>query len=168
MCVADALTISGLIIDVFGAILLIGIDWRWTVYLGELFNPKFERLDSALDTLGNYPREDLEPDDEGFDDLFDILNIEPSHNQIPLYETNRTLIKAPEDSKGKVKFIHETDNGRTNYTLKSTDKIPIKLLDEIVNQHIQRWFIRHGVAVLVIGFGLQIIATLIPYFPDQL
>ena len=163
MWVADILTVTGLLLDVFGAVLLIGINWRWTLKFGEAVKPEFKRLDSALDTLGNHPRENLEPGDDGFDELSDVADIEPRMWSVPGERWGLSKIEAPDDTTGKAVFVFKPDNNIFDRNATEKRKIRMSLLDDLVNQHAQRWFIRRAVLILVFGFALQIAATVLPY-----
>ncbi|SEO96097.1 hypothetical protein SAMN04487948_1097 [Halogranum amylolyticum] len=160
---ADVLTVVGLVFDMFGAILLIGIDWRVTLKFGKTLKPRFKRLDSIIDQLGNFPYEDAEPGDEGFDDLFEVLSIEPTIAPVPAQTWERNRIEAPTEKHGKARFVFVRADTEPNVNMDESANMRMDTVENLANRYVERWFTRWGVRLLVVGFGLQILSTALPY-----
>jgi len=153
---ADALTVAGLLIDVAGAVLIIGTDWRVVEQFGERVNPGL-RMGKMRMIAEIQPQ--AEPLHDGFHELFDAVDIRDKSDR---FERESISFEEEDNStRTVVKFRFKSDDSGENPDF-AVDPETVKSRAETYKD---RWFIRRGVTVLMIGFGVQIVATLIPYAP---
>ncbi|MFC6723127.1 hypothetical protein ACFQE1_01715 [Halobium palmae] len=158
MWVADAFTVLGLIIDIVGAVLIIGTDWRMTQRLGDRLNSSLPRLREAVE----YMKEDgaeLRPgeNDDRFELLFNaVYGDEDAPSLKPPVE--RHLIQQPEGSGSSVAFVYKGGDGGLGKRILNPGEV-----EEKAEQYAQRWYFETGVSWLISGFVLQIVATVLPY-----
>lgn len=157
---SDALTVLGLLLDVAGAMLLIGQDWQMTRRFAHSMTPTFRRLDNAIAALWISHR-NIGPVDDGFRELVDLI-IDQGLVSVSDGEIRCVIAYAPDTRFGGAEFSFERTDTNPPTQIPSP-KINFEMAKRLRDQAMQRWFVQRGVAVLMFGFALQIVAALLPY-----
>lgn len=158
MSVTDLLTFIGLSLDMIGAVLLIGQDWRVTRRFAYAVNPDLRRLNNAISAIWLSLRS-IGPGDDGFEELAELV-IDEGLFRLSEDEIRCEWIEAPTTPLGLAEFKLTRANPAKQT---SNQKVSRKTVRKLQTDHLQQWFVRCGVRFLIAGFFLQIVATVAPY-----
>jgi hypothetical protein len=101
------------------------------------------------------------PDDDGFDELFDVLFPVPPTSGLPAERWKRARIETSDSSDRKIRFVFERVDTPANFLDREAPTMRTRAVKSIVDAHVQEWFTKRAVALLAAGFSLQIVSSLL-------
>ena len=148
----------GLGLDLIGALLMVGNRFIITRRLGLWLSPVHARRMNSYQNLLEDDR--IEEDTEGFDDLREeiappsVFERQKTHDSYGLDYTHIEL------DGGQV-VVHADETGTpSNLSSGINVRRDLKSVDETLERAFEKTFLNYGVALLAIGFALQILAAL--------
>lgn len=152
---ANYFVIIGLIFDLLGAVLLIGNEWKWTNKFGLFLKPRFKTIDDGLFRLGNLNQE-IGEDDPALEPIYHLMDNAIDRDTDLIGEEVPVEIVPDDDDSKKVVLRTEQQGLATNVGMSTNERIDMWLLSEIAQRRFQSYFTKWGVALLIVGFAIQI------------
>lgn len=153
------LGVIGLFLDLIGASLMVGNRFLITRWFGLWLSPVHARRMNSYQTLLEDDR--IEEDTEGFDDLREeiappsVFERQKTHDSYGLDYTHIEL-------DGSQVVVHADETGTpSNLSSGINIRRDLKSVDETLERAFEKTFLNYGVALLAIGFALQILAALL-------
>jgi hypothetical protein len=156
-----ALTIAGLVLNLIGAITLIGNQWRPTANMGYRLKPQFKHIDNGLRLLGNQ-HERIGPDDPELEPLFDLVDSPTDQFTVPARGpiTPTEILPPTDENDNKAVFVEEVETGASNFSITQNTRVEMDTLEKWAQNSFQTWFIKVGAILIAIGFFFRIIAEI--------